>query len=63
MKKEVCLKFKMPKDEWKLSLYEKAEDMHAALLDLHKLLNSGNSDLNLEDIQGYFKDVTTGIPL
>ena len=63
MKKEVCLKFRMPKDEWKLSLYERAEDMHAALLELHKLLYSGHVDLNIEDVQNYFKDVTTGIPL
>ena len=63
MKKEVCLKFCLPKDEWKLSIYDRAEDLHEALVSIHKYLNSGNLDLTLEDIQGYFKDATVGLPL
>jgi hypothetical protein len=63
MKKEVCLKFRLPKDEYKFSIYENAEEFHEALVCIHKFLNSGNLDLTMEDIQGYFKDVTVGLPL
>lgn len=64
MKKEVSLKFRMPKDEFKLQIFEKAEEMHSALLEIrHFLFDDRNRDWQIEDLRTLFTDAVTGLPL
>jgi hypothetical protein len=63
MKTEIAMKFKLPKESYEYEIYSQAEDMHRVLNDMQKFLFSGNQDLNLEDIQGYWRDVTSGLKL
>lgn len=63
MKTEVSLKFKLPKESFEFEIYQQAESMHSVLIDMQKFLFSGNQDLSLEDIQGYWKDLTVGLKI
>lgn len=63
MKTEVSMKFKLPKESYEFEIYQQAEQMHCVLRDMQKFLFSGNSDLTLQDVQGYWTDLTSGLKI